>query len=136
MLRYLISFIAQLKLALDFLLFRTFFWSSESLDVVGAEFGRGELRMEHYMEGSGEAMECAVCLCDIKEGDEIGKLRCEHVFHGVCLDRWVACKRFSCPLCRDFLAPLRTITELGAEVLEFKFCSISTSNDRDTWWLR
>ncbi|KAF5751970.1 RING-H2 finger protein ATL13-like [Tripterygium wilfordii] len=132
MFRYLISFIAQLKWALDFILFCSFFGSFGLSDVMGAEIGHGELRM---VSGE-EVLECAVCMCEIGGRDEIRALRCEHVFHRVCLDRCIAYKLFTCPLCRNFIAPLRTVTELGAEVLEFKFCSFSTRNDRDTWWLR
>lgn len=80
-------------------------------------------------------VQCAVCLCKIENGDEIRELRCDHLFHRVCLDRWLGYKNLSCPLCRDSLAPFRAFAELGVEVLSFKFFS-SRSADRETWWLR
>ncbi|GMI81357.1 hypothetical protein like AT5G20885 [Hibiscus trionum] len=53
---------------------------------------------------------CAVCLSQLKEGDEVRELRnCCHVFHGDCIDRWVEYdgeddyNHRNCPLCR---APL------------------------------
>ncbi|OAY47392.1 E3 ubiquitin-protein ligase ATL41 [Manihot esculenta] len=86
---------------------------------------------------SAEAIECAVCLSKIEEGEEIRESRrCKHMFHRVCLDRWVSYGRMSCPLCRDSLAPRRAIFDHGVEVLLFKFSSFTSSDDRDTWWLR
>ncbi|GMP83082.1 hypothetical protein CsSME_00037135 [Camellia sinensis var. sinensis] len=92
-------------------------------------------RYEHEPGSEGAAPECAVCLSKIEEGDEIRELRCDHLFHRVCLDRWVGYDHETCPLCRGSLAPRRSITELGMEVLSFKFWSFS-SRDRDSWWLR
>lgn len=47
---------------------------------------------------------CCFCLCDVKEGDEFRELRCNHVFHKDCLDKWVIYGRENCPLCRDCLS--------------------------------
>ena len=89
--------------------------------------------------------QCAVCLCEVKEGDEIGELRCCHVFHAGCLERWIVeFKRMTCPLCRGTLAPPRSSgggeAEMGVEVLFFKFCSFSNTtfddDEGDSWWLR
>ncbi|KAK7857142.1 e3 ubiquitin-protein ligase rha2b [Quercus suber] len=86
--------------------------------------------------GTSEEVECAVCLCKIGEGEEIRQLRCDHLFHRVCLDRWLGYRRLTCPLCRGSLLPCTTITEPGVfEVLHFKYSSL-TSGDRETWWLR
>ncbi|XP_059650546.1 uncharacterized protein LOC132296351 [Cornus florida] len=95
-----------------------------------------DLNARRY-EGKGfeGAVECAVCLCKIEEGDEIRELRCVHLFHRVCLDRWVGFGHMTCPLCRGSLRPRRSVVEVGEEVLLFKFCS-SRSRDRDLWWLR
>lgn len=48
--------------------------------------------------------ECAVCLCEIKEADEIRELQCQHYFHGDCLDKWIGYRHSTCPVCRSFLA--------------------------------
>ncbi|KAK6921827.1 Zinc finger, RING-type [Dillenia turbinata] len=84
---------------------------------------------------SDEHEECAVCLCRIEEEEEIRELRCKHLFHKVCLDRWAfsSYRRSTCPLCRGSLARLRIDAELGEEVLVFNFCS---SSRRCKWWLR
>ncbi|KAL2492575.1 brassinosteroid-responsive RING-H2 [Abeliophyllum distichum] len=51
------------------------------------------------------SVECAVCLCMIDEGDEVRELRCNHIYHRVCLDRWVRHGLRTCPLCRNNLKP-------------------------------
>uniref|UniRef100_A0A7N0T825 RING-type E3 ubiquitin transferase n=1 Tax=Kalanchoe fedtschenkoi TaxID=63787 RepID=A0A7N0T825_KALFE len=52
------------------------------------------------------AEECAICLADFAEGDEIRVLPdCGHGFHAQCIDRWLAA-RSSCPSCRQCLAPV------------------------------
>ncbi|KAK8490296.1 hypothetical protein V6N13_098034 [Hibiscus sabdariffa] len=65
---------------------------------------------------------CAVCLSQLKEGDEVRELRnCCHVFHRDCIDRWVdydedqgdhdqedGNNHKTCPLCRS---PLLTSSQ-------------------------
>ncbi|XVF03078.1 hypothetical protein REPUB_Repub04eG0229600 [Reevesia pubescens] len=87
-------------------------------------------------EGEGEEEEetCAVCLCKIEEDDEMKDLRCNHLFHKVCLDRWLGYSHSTtCPICRTCLTPARLVA--GVEVLMFNYCNF-TSNHRDNWWLR
>ncbi|KAA3451254.1 RING-H2 finger protein ATL44-like [Gossypium australe] len=82
-----------------------------------------------------EEVECAICLCKIDEDDEIPELRCDHVFHKVCLDRWVGYRRSTCPLCRTSLTAPRQLVS-GMEVLLFKYCCLDDGRQRETWWLR
>ncbi|KEH41382.1 zinc finger, C3HC4 type (RING finger) protein [Medicago truncatula] len=56
-------------------------------------------------------VECVVCLCKIEEGDDIRVLKCDHMYHRHCLDKWVAFKNHTCPLCRESLRPERVIIE-------------------------
>lgn len=41
---------------------------------------------------------CAVCLCEVEEGEEIRQLTCRHMYHRPCIDSWLR-KRGVCPLC-------------------------------------
>ncbi|KAL4632531.1 hypothetical protein ACB092_04G057800 [Castanea dentata] len=93
---------------------------SEELNIVRYELMQGSSCEEE------EEVECAVCLCKVEDGEEGRELRCNHIFHRVCLDRWVDYKHSICPLCRGSLLP---------RVLLVKFCSFS-SRDREIWWLR
>jgi len=44
---------------------------------------------------------CLVCLCEFEREEEARKLvRCEHLFHKICIDQWLTTGRNSCPLCR------------------------------------
>lgn len=60
-------------------------------------------RYKRPSEGQKEPAECVFCLSDIEEGEEIRELRCKHLFHRRCLDRWLVHRRATCPLCRDTL---------------------------------
>ncbi|KAJ2545143.1 hypothetical protein EV175_005833 [Coemansia sp. RSA 1933] len=46
------------------------------------------------------ALECAICLEEISEGEVIRKLPCPHVFHSACIDRWLLSQSSVCPLCK------------------------------------
>ncbi|KAE8023046.1 hypothetical protein FH972_008798 [Carpinus fangiana] len=132
---YVILIATHFKQVLNLLLHRSFPLESEHdmLDGSNQELG---IRRYSCNSGCREETECAVCLCKIEEGEELRELRCDHLFHRVCLDRWVGYKRATCPLCRSSLLPWRrTADEHGVEVLFFKYCS-SNSGDRQTWWLR
>ncbi|PRQ40483.1 putative transcription factor C2H2 family [Rosa chinensis] len=81
--------------------------------------------------------ECAVCLCKIGEAEEMRELRCAHLFHKACLDRWTDLNHVTCPLCRSFLAPpVSSESQSQIEVLRFRFCSFQSNRYCDIWWLR
>lgn len=52
---------------------------------------------------------CCFCLCDLEEGDEFRELKCNHVFHKCCLDKWIDHGHTDCPLCRGSLATTVTV---------------------------
>lgn len=47
-------------------------------------------------EGGGE---CSICLEDVVIGGEAKEMPCRHVFHGICIEKWLG-MHGSCPLCR------------------------------------
>ncbi|KAJ4848222.1 hypothetical protein Tsubulata_014394 [Turnera subulata] len=65
--------------------------------------------------------ECAVCLCKVEEGEEIRELRCNHIFHRVCLDRWIEYRHSTCPLCRESIPGgyILEKTEMGRELTTY-----------------
>lgn len=133
--KYLTLVCTHLKWVFDFLLCYPFYKLHDDhphqLPKIGS--GEEELCRIHYEED----VDCAVCLCKIGElGEEIRVLRCDHMFHKDCLDRWVGLKNTTCPLCRESIGPKRAITQLGAEVLLFRVFSTRADEERDTWWLR
>ncbi|ESQ37035.1 hypothetical protein EUTSA_v10002694mg [Eutrema salsugineum] len=47
-----------------------------------------------------EDNECSVCLSKFEEDSEINKLKCGHLFHKTCLEKWIDYWNITCPLCR------------------------------------
>ncbi|XP_058108941.1 E3 ubiquitin-protein ligase RHA2A-like [Magnolia sinica] len=101
-----------------------------------------ELNVRRYKSNSGpsEAVECVVCLSMIEEGEEIREISCDHLFHRVCLDRWLGYRHATCPLCRGSLIPMRFAAKLGEmeeteEEMLLPFSFLTTSI-HSTWWLR
>ncbi|PON44544.1 43kDa postsynaptic protein [Parasponia andersonii] len=156
---YMVLSVTHFKCAFELLLYNQYSFSAPNFNhyychyrnipnkPAGSEEVIRRTRFE-FKEGSkrkNEDNQCAVCLSEVKEGDEIGELRCCHLFHAACLERWmVGFKRVTCPLCRCTLAPPRSgggEEEIGMEVLFFKFCSFSSNStsyedEPDSWWLR
>ncbi|KAF3432278.1 hypothetical protein FNV43_RR27017 [Rhamnella rubrinervis] len=142
----MVSIFSHLKWACNFLLCYSFLvLPSYPCDVQKAtSYGAGGASVTRYhcesSESADENVECAVCLCKIEEGEEIGVLRCSHLFHKVCLDKWaVEFNRTTCPLCRGSLAAAPLVAEAGGgvEVVLVKLWSFRSDDDLgDTWWLR
>ncbi|PIA59275.1 hypothetical protein AQUCO_00400281v1 [Aquilegia coerulea] len=49
--------------------------------------------------------DCLVCLTRFHRYSMINHLHCGHVFHIVCLEKWLDQSNFTCPLCRTCLKP-------------------------------
>ena len=49
--------------------------------------------------GKLEKPTCCICLIPMKIGDDIVLLKCQHLFHFKCLEKWVETKE-ACPFCR------------------------------------
>eukprot|EP00271_Cylindrocystis_brebissonii_P012946 TRINITY_DN32465_c0_g1_i1.p1 TRINITY_DN32465_c0_g1~~TRINITY_DN32465_c0_g1_i1.p1 ORF type:complete len:266 (-),score=46.70 TRINITY_DN32465_c0_g1_i1:397-1194(-) len=52
----------------------------------------------------GEEPQCTVCLLEYRKGDLLDVLPCDHAFHTICLDEWLA-SHTTCPICRVSLGP-------------------------------
>lgn len=49
---------------------------------------------------------CPICREEFVNGEELWVLpRCEHLFHGVCIKRWLLLPSRTCPICRRFVVP-------------------------------
>jgi hypothetical protein len=66
----------------------------------------------HSSSGAGgKAVECAVCIVELKDGDAARQLpRCGHRFHADCIGAWLRLHA-TCPLCRaTVVAPVAAAT--------------------------
>ncbi|PYH82777.1 hypothetical protein BO82DRAFT_373700 [Aspergillus uvarum CBS 121591] len=50
-------------------------------------------------EGADGQFMCVVCLESVQRSQEIRELKCLHVFHRECLEKWYLQDHFNCPLC-------------------------------------
>lgn len=60
---------------------------------------------------------CSICLSDYEVNDTCAETKCNHLFHRVCLEKWIEQRQFNCPSCRaDFtLSPLEISAIAGRE---------------------
>lgn len=130
-LSYIVLIVTQLKWAWDYLLYHSFF---QPRGIVLTEYA-DDLSVKRYQSNNENesTVECAVCLCRIDEGDEIRELSCNHLFHRVCLDRWLGCGQMTCPLCRSNVKPPGLAVDGHQEVILINF---DAARSRDRWWLR
>lgn len=129
-LNHIVFIAAQLKWALNYVLLQSFSYPYNPTTNISTPQELGIRRFQEDELGSSESVECAVCLCKIEEGEEIRELRCDHLFHKVCLDRWMGCGRKTCPLCRNHLKSPTVFSELHQEVIVLDFFSGKSRRDR------
>ncbi|KAK9097404.1 hypothetical protein Sjap_022901 [Stephania japonica] len=49
--------------------------------------------------GNEDDVKCSICQEEYADGDEVGKLRCDHRYHVACLYQWLRLKNW-CPICK------------------------------------
>lgn len=144
-LKYIFMLItSQLKWAWDYLLEQSFYSNKIHFPEIFSD-GKLEDHVKYYKKKPGscsaddddENQECSICLCRMEVGDEVRELKCDHIFHRVCLDRWIGQGRLTCPLCRGRLGlPPASELVINRDLLFFNFCCINNPRDRENWWLR
>ncbi|WMV22732.1 hypothetical protein MTR67_016117 [Solanum verrucosum] len=138
---YIVYITSQLKWALNYLLLQSFFshptYNFIVSDINNVITPRDVLNVRRFpLSLSLSSVECAVCLCKIEDGEEVRELKCEHLFHKVCLDRWMGCGRKTCPLCRNYLKSPPIYSEINQEVIVLDLFSRKSRRNRCEWWLR
>lgn len=57
--------------------------------------------LQSTVNGWEETTECAICLESVGVGDVVRELSCcRHVFHRICIDKWLLTQSCMCPLCK------------------------------------
>ncbi|KAG8366526.1 hypothetical protein BUALT_Bualt17G0089100 [Buddleja alternifolia] len=131
----MIAIVSNLKWAWDYLLRQSFFQYPYGIVLPEYVDDFNVACYKDIADDLGEDAECAVCLCKIAGDDEVRELRCGHIFHRVCLDRWLGYGHMTCPVCRNNLKLPPVAAELHQELIVIN-CWATRCNDRDTWWLR
>ncbi|KAL5559386.1 hypothetical protein UlMin_035597 [Ulmus minor] len=54
--------------------------------------------------GNKEDVKCSICQEEYADGDEVGRLPCEHSYHVDCVQQWLRLKNW-CPICKVSAAP-------------------------------
>ncbi|KAM3219258.1 RING-H2 finger protein ATL32 [Capsicum annuum] len=149
-LNYVYFSVTQLKWALDFLLLRSsshLIYNINSTTISENSSSHGFILIRSFeaestgksgatILGTWDSVECAVCLCEIEEGEAVRELICNHSFHKVCLDRWLGFGRMTCPLCRNKINKSSFLfVDINEQVILFDF-RCGRSRDRCQWWLR
>jgi hypothetical protein len=68
-----------------------------------------------------DKISCSICLNSVEDGERIGALSCNHIFHSDCLKTWLRCRNV-CPLC---LAP--DVAELRPNIRTSSSSVVSTT---------
>ncbi|KAK8345328.1 hypothetical protein V6Z12_A07G140700 [Gossypium hirsutum] len=50
-------------------------------------------------EGEKDDVKCSICQEEYVNGDEVGRLQCEHRYHVACVQQWLRVKNW-CPICK------------------------------------
>ncbi|KAH8504011.1 hypothetical protein Peur_046409 [Populus x canadensis] len=56
------------------------------------------------LEGDKDDIRCSICQEEFADGDEVGRLPCEHRYHVACIHQWLSLKNW-CPICKTSAAP-------------------------------
>lgn len=72
-----------------------------------------------------DGLECAVCLCDVSEGEKARLLpKCNHGFHVDCIDMWFQ-SHSTCPLCRN---PVSNISSDDQNLTSIELLTVEEEN--------
>ncbi|XP_057524044.1 uncharacterized protein LOC130803854 [Amaranthus tricolor] len=53
---------------------------------------------------NGDEVKCSICQEEYEDGQEVGRLVCEHKYHTECINQWLRLKNW-CPICKASVAP-------------------------------
>ncbi|WCJ31814.1 RING/U-box superfamily protein [Euphorbia peplus] len=89
-----------------------------------------------YTSTCGETKECAVCLCELSEDESIiRELKCEHMFHKECLDKWLLQCRSNCPLCRSMVLPDKVVPSYRLRKDHERVCDVNNEEQEEIVFL-
>ncbi|XP_073030712.1 probable E3 ubiquitin-protein ligase XERICO [Primulina eburnea] len=63
------------------------------------------MRYDSIFLANSPKQECSICLTALEPTSEVNRLSCGHIFHKLCLEKWLKYWNATCPLCRNYLIP-------------------------------
>jgi hypothetical protein len=85
--------------------------------------------------------ECAICLEDFVDDDQLRIMPCRHEFHITCIDPWLTTRKRFCPICKQDICPANERTPLlsslrgvnGVRGIRFVNRNFSLAGFRSRW---
>jgi len=69
-------------------------------------------------EGDGE---CPICFCEYEPNIKVSKLRCDHIFHSNCIQKWFKSSG-TCPMCRNNVFDCKNCD--GTGIINYEFTGV------------
>ncbi|KAJ1735730.1 hypothetical protein LPJ61_000382 [Coemansia biformis] len=104
----------MLMMAFIYVLYRLRLRQHRLRDLAPTDFVHGLPTKTFYRSKyrDGEPDECAICLDDFGDDDELRILPCKHEYHVRCIDRWLTTRKKFCPICKQNVCPSSESTPL------------------------
>jgi hypothetical protein len=64
------------------------------------ELDKLEINCYEFIKDKYDIPECSICSDEFYDEDIIRILHCNHIFHRICIDKWLSTKSYKCILCR------------------------------------
>ena len=72
------------------------------------------------------SISCPICLMDVEKDNEYYEIKCNHIFHKECLEKWLEKYNYICPVCRTELGNSKAHIETEEQLV-----SSNSDNNED-----
>lgn len=72
---------------------------------------------------------CSICLMDVCKDDYYYKIKCNHIFHRNCLEKWLEDYNYVCPVCRTELGNSKAHLEINENEEDSDSSSINSEDN-------
>lgn len=69
-----------------------------------------KIPLKKYSELITDEIKCAICINEFKNNDLIRDIKCKHIFHKECIDKWLKEESYKCPNCKCQIAEYKPNT--------------------------
>ena len=72
---------------------------------------------------------CSICLMDVNKDDHYYEIKCNHIFHRKCLEKWLEEYNYVCPVCRTELGNSKAHLDNEENSISSESSSINSENN-------